>query len=87
MLRDIYRIRVPEYDVRMPASKQPDERLLRDVVSAGGKARAKALSPERRREIALAAAQTRWAEHDAKRPASARRQAAAKKRPQRKKAR
>jgi hypothetical protein len=71
----------------MPARKQPDERLLRDVVSAGGKARAKALSPERRREIALAAAKTRWAGHDAKRPASARETGGGQKRPQRKKAR
>jgi hypothetical protein len=36
------------------------------------KARLKKLSPERRKEIAAAAAAARWKDHVAKRPASAR---------------
>ena len=45
----------------------------------GGKARTSALTPEERKELARQAAAARWAGHKAKRPASKRKAAKAKK--------
>jgi hypothetical protein len=50
--------------VRMPAESKTEQ--CRKVAPLGGKARAKALSPERRREIASAAAKVRWAKRSQK---------------------
>ncbi len=43
------------------ASKKP--MTVAELASLGGKARAAALTPERRREIAVAAIKARWAKH------------------------
>ncbi len=42
------------------AKKKASEMTVAEMTSLGGKARAKALSPKRRREIAQAAAKARW---------------------------
>jgi hypothetical protein len=53
-------------------------RIGRKGGKASGKARMEKLTPEQRREVARKAAAARWADHEAKRPASARKK---KKRP------
>ena len=46
----------------MLAQAQKEEKPISQAASQMGKARAASLSPERRQEIARAAAQARWAE-------------------------